>query len=1102
MKKFYFLFLMMLLPLAASADAVQIEGIYYNLNAENKTAEVTSSRSKYSGDIAIPKSVTYEDVTYSVTSIGQSAFSACRSLTSIEIPNSVISIGQDAFYVCDGLTSITIPNGVISIENGAFHDCKGLTSITIPSTVTSIGYYVFSGCSGLTSIVVEAGNTVYDSRDNCNAIIETASNTLIRGCETTVFPNNVTSIGMYAFTGCSGLTSVTIPKSVTSIETPSFSDCNNLTSIVVESGNTVYDSRDNCNAIIKTAHNYLVAGCNTTVIPNGVTHIAADAFCGCKGLTSVEIPNSVTTILGSAFRFCDGLTSVTIPNSVTYLGSEAFYGCVNLTSVKISNSLTSILVGVFHNCSSLTSVEIPNSVTSIGDLAFASCRSLVSVEIPNSVTSIGKSAFSSCRSLVSVEIPNSVTSIGKDAFKYCSSLTSVTSLATTPPQADENAFEKLDIPLYVPKGTRDAYLAASPWNKFKEIIDGDNTGGDDATNNDKTKRTIHVETAGTLPDLISADDKYLIEELTLTGNLNGTDIFFIRAMAGVNLDYMKTEYAPGYGGAKTEGNLKFLDLSDANIVEGGRDYYRMMWSSSEDKFGDYKYTQANTISECMFADCWMLEELILPRSVTTISSPCADVLANKPILMSIRKLKVAEGNPNYISPNDCNAIIEKETKTLIAGCSTTVIPEDVTSIGANAFRDNQSLTSITIPSSVTSIRSSAFYKCSGLTSVTISNSVTSIGSSAFSGCSKLTSVTIPNSVTSIGSFAFSGCSKLTSITIPNGVKSIEEYTFAGCSDLASVTIPNSVTSIGIRAFNRCSALTSLEIPNSVTSIDNFAFDGCSGLTSISIPSSVTSINRYAFDGCSGLESVTSLATTPPQAEETAFTKFDIPLYVPKGTRDAYLAASPWNKFKEIVELDNTSDDTDEEVIKISSALQTTYCSESALDFTGVEGIKAYVASGYDRDNGTIWLMRVFKVPANEGILLMGDEGEYKVPRKSTNTYYANFMKGTLEAITINETEGEYTNYYLSNGTSGVGFYKVDGTQKIGANRAYLPLLKGTTQSGTRFIGIEFEDDGTTGVKEVKSGEVKGEEWFTLQGHRVAKPGKGLYIRNGKKVVVR
>ena len=167
----------------------------------------------------------------SVASIGYSAFYGCSGLTSITIPNSVTSIGNYAFEGCSGLTSVVIPNSVTSIGVRAFTRCSGLTSITIPNSVTSIGMYAFSHCSGLESIVVEKGNTKYDSRNNCNAIIETKSNTLITGCKNTVIPNSVTSIGHYAFSGCSGLTSITIPNSIKSIGSGAFYNCENLTDV-------------------------------------------------------------------------------------------------------------------------------------------------------------------------------------------------------------------------------------------------------------------------------------------------------------------------------------------------------------------------------------------------------------------------------------------------------------------------------------------------------------------------------------------------------------------------------------------------------------------------------------------------------------------------------------------------------------------------------------------------------------------------------------------------------------------------------------------------------------------------------------------------------
>ena len=344
----------------------------------------------------------------SVTSIGNSAFAYCTELTSVTIPNSVTSIGDEAFYGCAGLTSITIPNSVTSIGNYAFYDCYGLTNIEIPNSVTNIGERAFYGCKGLTSITI---------------------------------PNSVTSIGYAAFGGCTGLTSVTIPNSVTSIGYAAFCNCKGLTNIIVESGNMYYDSRDNCNAIIETATNTLLAGCQKTIIPNDVTSIGNYAFWGCTGLTSVEIPNSVTSIGNYAFTYCTGLTSVTIGNSVTSIGYDAFRDCTGLKTVINFSNLTfsegsedygyiahyadkvynapngsiegdfifgkpnevNTLVGYLGNATELTlPADYKGDNYVIGADAFSGCTGLTSIEIPNSVTSIGYSAFSGCTGLKTV----------------------------------------------------------------------------------------------------------------------------------------------------------------------------------------------------------------------------------------------------------------------------------------------------------------------------------------------------------------------------------------------------------------------------------------------------------------------------------------------------------------------------------------------------------------------------------------------------------------------------------------------------------------------------------------------------------------------------
>ena len=373
MKKIFLLFSLLLGVLSAWAYDVELDGIFYNLDKENKTASVASY--SYKGAVVIPETISVDGKAYTVTSLGENCFSGCW----------------------------------------------GLTSITIPNSVTRIGEYCFSSCGGLESIVVESGNTVYDSRENCNAIIETATNTMLSGCRNTTIPNSVTSLGDGCFSGCSGLTSITIPSSVTSL---------------------------------------------------GVC-----CFSGCSRLTSITIPNSVTSLGEYCFGECSRLTSITIPNSVTRLGNQCFYECSGLTSITIPNSVTSLGNGCFWFCSGLTSITIPNSVTRLGNQCFYECSGLTSITIPNSVTSLGNDCFGDCSGLTSITIPNSVTSLGGYCFDCCLGLTEVHANRETPPATGYDIFHTCISlqTIYVPTGASANY-DIDPWNAYKIVEEGVQSG--------------------------------------------------------------------------------------------------------------------------------------------------------------------------------------------------------------------------------------------------------------------------------------------------------------------------------------------------------------------------------------------------------------------------------------------------------------------------------------------------------------------------------------------------------------------------------------------------------------------------------------------------
>lgn len=829
----------------------------------------------------------------SLTGVSDSAFRN-TNLKEIVLPSSVTNLGIYAFANNPSVEEVVIPTGVKNINSGLFLNCTNLTKVVLHDNILTIKGYAFKNTK-LTEFVVPTSLTTIGTEAFMGTAIETLN-----------IPTTVAEIGQNAFVNCDYLVDITIPYIGKKFDTTNtdekmfkyvfgeITETTPLRKVVISKykiNNIIYTHEMIDGAFLDRTDILELKIYSVASIPNNAfkncsnmktfeysgicDSIGEYAFYNASSLETIDI-TKITSIGKYAFYGAASIKSLEINENISTIKEYAFHGMTSITSLKLPNKLSSVYTHAFYGMESLTTLELPESLYSIGSHAFYGLKSLTKLTLPKKLNSIGSYSFAEMNLITEIIVPDSVKEIGEGAFYECNNLESITL-----PFIGGSKTGKSDYDIDRKFGFIFGYEKADAYT-MSGMTDG-------TTFYDKTNsRLSYSKNAGVAKYIVCSDTKgtpYMPEGTTWqhsyystykSGYYYLTSYYYFIPKSLKNVTITTCYF----------GDSAFVNCSNIETI-----------SLPEDS----QYTQS--ISNYEFYNCSSLKEIYIPKYITNVYSNALSGCS------SLEKIVVSPENTYFDSRDNCNAIIETNTNTLLFGCKNTVVPSSVTKIADNAFLNINSLTNIVVPNNVTSIGINAFKGCNSLNSITVAyvgsavdknnylgyffgaetyldnaSSVpaslekvvitqgSNIADNMFYGVSGLKEVIIPNSVENIGINVFAGCSSLTKLSVPfigSTIDSTETnflaYLFGGASysnlsviptTLQTVIISSPTSKVGDNVFNSCSSLTNVILPTELTSIGQTAFYNCNSLEEISIPASVTSIGFEAFKNCTSLTKTT------------------------------------------------------------------------------------------------------------------------------------------------------------------------------------------------------------------------------------------------------